>query len=268
MYTITLPTFEGPLDLLLHLIEAAELDITTIALAQVADQYLAHVRTLNDPDPAAMAEFVALAARLLLIKSRALLPPPTPALPEADPSDDQHDDAEALLQQLRDYRRYKETAALLRSWQAQGRQTFLRTGTAPLPDTLPVALLNHSPADLLSAVQRCLQRTPTTPTEEAATPTAALPLPRRLTVAEVMHDMQERLSRAHWITFDDLLPARTTRQEIVVTFWAVLELLKRRVVVVEQAYLFAPITIGRGSGTPAAQQQDAEHTKGETLWHV
>ena len=73
-YTFQLPAFEGPLDLLLRLIEREELDITEIALAQVADQYLAHVRAMEQPDPDSLSSFLVLAARLLLIKSRVLLP--------------------------------------------------------------------------------------------------------------------------------------------------------------------------------------------------
>ena len=124
MYTITLPTFEGPLDLLLRLIERAELDITTIALAHVADQYLIHVRAMDEPDARALAEFVSLAARLLLIKSRALLPRPAAEIRGGAAEDDA--DAEALARQLREYQRYKQLAAVLRGWQDEERRTFLR----------------------------------------------------------------------------------------------------------------------------------------------
>jgi len=108
-YAVTLPEFTGPLDLLLRLIERAELDITTIALASVADQYLAHVRTLEEVEPRELAEFVSMAARLILIKSRALLPrsPTTPA--EAG-----DEDAGQLVAQLELYRRFKQAAEVLR----------------------------------------------------------------------------------------------------------------------------------------------------------
>jgi condensin subunit ScpA len=118
-YTISLPEFTGPLDLLLRLIERAELDITTIALASVADQYLAYVRTLEEVEPRELAEFVSLAARLILIKSRALLPRSPNAAP--DPIDE---DAGQLAAQLELYRRFKQVADQLRHWQEQGRCTF------------------------------------------------------------------------------------------------------------------------------------------------
>src|SRR5437867_13381537 len=111
-YTIQLPAFEGPLDLLLRLIEREELDITTIALAKVANEYLTHVRGLDDPDPAALSAFLVIAARLLLIKSRALLPRAVAPRGPEEPIDE----GEELARQLREYRRYKQAAALLRTW--------------------------------------------------------------------------------------------------------------------------------------------------------
>src|SRR5438094_1219144 len=119
-YTIQLPVFEGPLDLLLRLIEREELDITAIALAQVADQYLAHVRALEAPDPAALSAFLVIAAKLLVIKSRALLPRPV----AARGPDEAPDEGEDLARQLRQYQRYKQAAALLRAWGDQGRRSY------------------------------------------------------------------------------------------------------------------------------------------------
>lgn len=237
-YTITLPAFAGPLDLLLRLIERAELDITTIALAQVADQYLAHVRGLDDPDPHALAEFVSLAARLLLIKSRALLPrPPVDGRLKATAEDA---DAEALAEQLRAYRRYKQLAGVLRSWQDDERRTFLRTAPVQLPaERAPVAL-DHTVAELVAAIQRRLQLV--LPLDEAVT----LQLQPRPTVAGVFARVRERLAHQPWFSFDDLLANATDRQDVIVIFWAVLELLKRREIVVEQPDLFGMISVGRG----------------------
>lgn len=236
-YTITLPSFEGPLDLLLQLIERAELDVTTIALAHVADQYLTHVRALAMPDPRALAEFVAMAARLLLIKSRALLP--RPAVAGAANGATVIDDAEALAQQLREYQRYKHAAQLLRTWQENGRRTFLRAASPPTiiePEQIP---LDHTLSELIAAVQRRMQLL--LPLED----TTALPLPSRLTVGDVTRVINERLAMQMWISFEDLLSLATTRQELIVTFWAILEMLKRQEIVVEQTSLFASISIGR-----------------------
>lgn len=239
-YTITLPDFAGPLDLLLRLIERAELDITTIAMAQVADQYLAHVRALEAPDPHQLAEFVSLAARLLLIKSRALLPRSATAARADAPGDP---DAEALARQLREYQRFKQLSALLRALQEDDRRTFLRT--APVPESaiaaLPPEPHSHTVAELVAAVQRRLQLR--LPLDQAS----VLSLAPRLSVAEVAQRVRERLDRQAWFSFEDLLDEAVGRQEVIVTFWAVLELLKRRAIVIEQDALFGMISIGRGS---------------------
>lgn len=246
MYTITLPAFNGPLDLLLKLIERAELDITTIALAHVADQYLAHVRALAEPDPHALAEFVSLAARLLLIKSRALLP-----RPNADTRTSAADadaDAEALARQLREYQRYKQIAAVLRTWQDAERRSYLRTAPVQVELTPEPVALNHTLAELIAAVQRRLQLR--LPLDEAG----VLALPPRLTVAQVAGLIRERLAHQTWFSFEDLLDAAITRQDVIVTFWAVLELLKRRAIMVEQTDLFGVISIGRGEVAVVADE--------------
>ncbi len=248
MYRVTLSAFEGPIDLLLQLIERTKLDITQIALAQIADQYLTHVRSLEAPEPRALAEFVALAARLLLIKSRTLLPPPIRA--ETAETSSLEDDAEALTRQLREYQRYKQAALRLQEWQAQGRQTFVRTAVPTLP-ILPTVAWNdtrhYTLANLTAAWEQRMQLLQTT---AAASP---LPLPPRLTVAEVVQHIRDRLGRQAWFSFEDWLALTCTRQEIVVSFWAVLELLKRRVIMIEQAVLFGPISIGRGTAWNTGQ---------------
>lgn len=237
MYSITLPSFSGPLDLLLKLIEREELDITTIALAQVADQYLAHVRADSTPEPRALAEFVSMAARLLLIKSRALLPRPTL---DSKAAATQDPDAEALAAQLREYRQYKEVAQLLRAWQEQERQSFLRLAPVKLElDRKPVPL-QHSLGDLIAALQRRMQLA--LPLDEAT----VINLGPRLSVTEVSQQVRERLRRQPWCSLSELLGPRVCREDVIVTFWAVLELLKRQVITLEQPELFGPISLGRG----------------------
>lgn len=239
-YTIQLPTFEGPLDLLLRLIERAELDITSIALAQVADQYLEHVRALAHPDPRALSEFLVLAARLLVIKSRALLPRPAASASTAATSS-ADDVAEELAEQLRTYQRFKQAATLLRSWDEQSRRMFVRTAPPPAPPPASERPLEASLDALVTAIQRRIQLL--LPLDD---PDAALALPPRLTVREAAERVRGRLLHQTWFSFEDLLSLVTTRQEVIVTLWAVLELLKRRAVTVEQADLFGSIAVGRG----------------------
>jgi segregation and condensation protein A len=243
-YTVHQPAFEGPLDLLLRLIEREELDITTIALAQVADAYLAHVRAMDNPDPAALSAFLVIAARLLLIKSRALLPRP------AAPSrvDEPLDEGEALARQLREYQRYKQAAALLRAWDDQGRHSYARATAPPAPPPLSRGEpLDVTLSDMIAAVQRRMQLL-----LPLAPPAAPLPAPKVITVPEMAERIQQRLRRQTWFSFEDLLSLTAQRVEVVVALWAVLELLKRRAIVVEQERLFGAIMIGPGPNLGAA----------------
>jgi segregation and condensation protein A len=248
-YTFQLPAFEGPLDLLLKLIEREELDITEIALAQVADQYLAHVRALEAPDPDSLSAFLVMAARLLLIKSRALLPrPPAPADPEQP-----LDEAAELARQLREYQRYKQAAQLLRAWEGQGRRSYLRLAPPPEPILPRDERLDVTLGDMIAAVQRRMQLL--LPLEPPEMP---LPAPKIITVAEMAGRIRQRLKAQAWVSFEDLLSLAAGRVELVVALWSVLELLKRRAIVVEQEDLFGPIMIGRGPNLQDAHILDLE----------
>src|SRR6185295_15384281 len=119
-YTVQLPVYAGPLDLLLQLIERDELDITKVALAQVTDQFLSYLKVLESLNLGDIADFLVIAARLILIKSEALLPRPVVREPgEEDPADE-------LARQLIAYKRYKEIALTLREREDAGLRTYLR----------------------------------------------------------------------------------------------------------------------------------------------
>jgi segregation and condensation protein A len=236
-YTFQIAGFEGPLDLLLRLIEREELDITTIASAQVTDAYLAHVRGMQAPEPASLSAFLVIAARLLLIKSRALLPrQPAPS------ADGQPDEAEQLVRQLQEYQRYKHAAAMLRAIDDRGLRSYTRIAPPVLPPREPGhERLEVSLDQLIAAVQQRMQLM--LPLEPDTIP---LPTRKILTVAEVGQTIQQRLRQQEWFTFEDLLSLSVQRVEVIVTLWAVLEMLKRQAIVVEQADLFGAIQIGRG----------------------
>lgn len=234
---ITLDAFVGPLDLLLQVIEREQLDITTISLAQVADQYMAAVNALHAPDPDVLAEFLVIGARLLVIKTRALLPKPRAELASGD------DDAgEHLARQLHEYRRFKAAAAQLRAWETEGRRSFARTAPPPLPPLPPAAPapLNLDLQDLVELVERRLRLLAAQP------PAVPLPVPKVVTIADVRARIHEVLTTQHWFSFEDLLSFSLTRNEVIVTLWTVLELFKRQVIVVEQVNMFGTITVGRG----------------------
>lgn len=230
-YTVTLPVFEGPLDLLLRLIEREELDVTSIALAHVADQYLAHVRAIDAPDPASLSAFLVVAARLLLLKSRALLPRLS-VVSDQEPEDE----GNALVRQLQEYQRFRQLASLLRL--AEGRRMYVRLAPPPAPR---LARLDHTVADLIAAMQRRRQlMLPLDP------PPVALPAPKLITVGEMIDRIRSRLQARPWIAFEEIIPLAAQRVEIVVAFWAVLELWKRHAIVVEQTGVFGVIVIRRG----------------------
>jgi segregation and condensation protein A len=237
-YEIQLPVFEGPLDLLLHLIEREELDITTVALAQVTDQYLAYIAQLEQRQAKELANFLSIAAKLLLIKSLALLPRPPTLPPEAE------DVGEELVHQLQIYKRFKEVAALLHEREMHGLRGYVRI--APLPRLEPqLDLGDVTLHDLLAAVQEALDAIPTPPVGEIIAPIT-------VTIAEQIAHIEEQLVRRRQIRFREVLSEATTRVEIIVTLLALLELIKQDRARVWQERLFGEIVIERQTPAEAA----------------
>ncbi|MCS7179060.1 MAG: segregation/condensation protein A [Anaerolineae bacterium] len=233
-YPIRLPVFEGPLDLLLQLIEREELEITAISLAQVTDQYLAIVEQMGR-SLADLAAFLVVAAKLLLIKSRVLLPGYRSRSGEED------EVAADLIRQLETYRAYRALAGELARLEERGWRAYVRVPSSDslrLPADPSAALAGVTLEDLLRAAQEALRAYPT----PAAETLIALP---QITVAEQMAWIQERLAQVGRLCFQDLLAELTGRTEIIITFLAVLELIKQERVRVWQEGLFGPIFIGR-----------------------
>ncbi len=237
-YRVRTEVFEGPLDLLLQLIQRMELDITRLALARITDQYLAEVRALENRSPEEMSAFLSVAARLLYIKSQALLPrPPEPEQPEED------DPGEALLEQLRRYRRYKRAAAWLAQRQAQGLRTVPRAAPPPpIPLTPRLDLRGLTVADLHAAARRLLLPPP-------PQPLGVTLQPPRVTVRDKIRAILAALRRRGRTSFFRLL-RRRPRAEVPVTFLALLELVKRRMIRVQQPHLFADITVEAAGPLP------------------
>jgi len=253
-YTVDLTAFQGPLDLLLQLIEKEELDITKIALAQVTDQYLAHIRQMPRRDPAELSAFLLIAARLLLIKSQALLPR-APAAGEVA-----EDEGEDLVRQLQEYRRYKEAAQQMKSWLEEGRRGFGRLATPPLPVPRPENLEGATVDALFAALQRRIQELAP---EERLHPLAVL---RKVTLADRARRIHTLLRERAQVYFHEILEEAPGIEEVLVTLWAVLELIKRSWIVVEQEDLFGPIAIRRRDDTTAEWDgRDAWWTQLEEL---
>lgn len=227
---VLLPVYEGPLDLLLELIERAELDITKVALAQVTDQYLAYLRQIPEHQLADLASFLVIAARLLQIKSEALLPrPPLREAGEEDPGD-------ALARQLVAYKKYKQIAHFLAERESAGLRTYLRVAPPPvLVPTLDVGDLE--PADLRLAVQEAL-----TPSPEGV-PLDEVVAPARVNIRDQIRLIIGNIRARGRTSFSRLMKKVRSRLEIVVTFLAVLELVKQRRVTATQDRLFGDIAL-------------------------
>jgi len=231
-YRVELPVFAGPLDLLLHLIERDELDITAVSLAQVTGQYLEQIRRLGEDQLDSLIDFISIGARLVLIKSRALLPRP-PILPGGE---DEEDPAEALLRQLRSYKRFKAAALWLDARQRRGLRTYLRVAPPPRLDE-HLDLSGVSTGTLLSAMQAVLARVETK--EESLD----VVRPRQITIEDQMGKLRRRLDRGRPFLFADMLADPRDRTEVAVTLLALLELIKRREAQAQQSHLFGPIAV-------------------------
>lgn len=232
-YRVSTEVFEGPLDLLLLLIERAELDITRLALAQVTDQYLEYLQNLEDRHPDEVSAFLVIAARLVLIKSLALLPRPQ----ETELAPEEEDPGEALAQQLIQYRRFKRIALYLDEKQTAGLHTFLRVAPLPFKVEPKLDLSDLTVQDLLQAAQQVFSKNGGLTTDLSKVVT----LPR-VTIREKIQSILDILRRASSASFQQLARSNT-RMEIVVTFLALLELVKRHVVDAQQESLFGDISL-------------------------
>ena len=241
-YRVNTDVYEGPLDLLLQLIERAELDITKLALAQVTDQFLAYLENLETRTANEVSAFLVIAARLVQIKSEALLPrPPQREAGEEDP-------AEALAQQLLVYKRYKEIAAWLEKREQAGMHTFVRLATVPKQVHVQVDMTGISLADLVKSAERVFA------IPSAKTPLKEVVAAPRVTIRDKIRLIVQTIRGEGRARFFTLLGRVRTRLEIVVSFLAVLELVKLKRVNASQSGLFQDFEI-----SPANAWDDNEN---------
>lgn len=247
-YEVKLAIFEGPLDLLLHLIEREELDITKVSLAQVTDQYLEYIGLLVELNAGALADFLVIAAKLLLIKSEMLLRRPPRA-----PGEEEEDVGDELARQLIEYKKFKEAALELRQREEMGLRAYVRVAPPPKLERpfgwaqdRPLDLGDISLADLVEAVRHALDVRPPIPS------VSEVVAPFTITVAEKMALIEERLERHRRVSFNRLLAHAASRLEIIVTFLAVLELIKLKGIEVQQERLFGEIVILQKQGEVAS----------------
>lgn len=234
-YQLHLPTFEGPLDVLLRLIERHQLVITEVSLVAVTDQFLDYVASLQEVPPEVVADFATVATRLLVLKSRSLLPAPSePAEP---------DGTEDLTAQLVAYQAVKNAADHLRQRERAGWRAFARD--VPLPDDSPIQeqVAPVPVPALLRALRRCLARRRPEPVAYTQRPV--------ITLAAMIRRLLGRIGAGR-TRFSSILGEKATRTEQVVGFIALLSLVHRRVVEASQPALFDEIEIERIEALPEA----------------
>jgi segregation and condensation protein A len=243
-YTIQLSVYEGPLDLLLELIERAELDITKVSLAQVTDQYLDYLRHLQERDIEDLASFLIIAARLIQIKSETLLPrPPIREPGEEDPGD-------ALARQLVAYKKYKQVAIMLSKREHAGLRSYLRLSTPPPEIDPKLDLTGLTLDDLRRAMLEALANVPDQPSMQES---VAIP---KVRLRDKIIAIVQSLRSIGRVSFRHLVTTARSRLEIVVSFLAVLELVKQNQVDAAQAEQFGDIEITPGREWQADQELD------------
>jgi len=258
-YVVHLPVFEGPLDLLLHLIEKRQMEITTISLVAVTDQYLNYIQQWQQPDSiplSNMAAFISIAARLLYIKSQSLLPSVS-----KEELTSEMENAAAIAEELRthllEYKLAKEIAGYLRVREESGLQTYGRSGLLAGIEVqlawMPPTLLGLHVDSLATAFQRLLELQ----AKEEANSGILIP-PARVRVSERIAGIVELLRSHSNIYLSDVLENERSRIVIIVTFLAVLELWKRERIRVSQTTLFDPILLERGERWSEDEQVSEE----------
>jgi segregation and condensation protein A len=237
-----LEIFEGPLDLLLHLIKKNEVSITDIPIATITEQYLATLELMQTLNLDTAGEFLVMAATLIHIKSRTLLP-------ESDTETDEEEEGgeprEELMKRLLEYQRFKEAAGELGQRDVLTRDVFVRA-TASTEKPAPTAFRELSVFELLTALRRVLERLPKDEFHEVTL--------EKITVREKMTLVLERLRVDGQVMFESLFTDAGTRMAVIVTFLAMLELVKIRAIRIFQDRLDGPIIIEAAVGVEQAAE--------------
>jgi segregation and condensation protein A len=229
-YRVKLDIFEGPLDLLLHLVKKNEVDLSDIPVATITDQYLAYLELLQQLDLDVAGEYLVMAATLLHIKSRMLLP-----AGEAGEDEEGEDPRAELARQLLEYRRFKEAAESLNRRAILERDVFARAPLRDETDTEQDLVYDVSLGDLLDALQEVIKR--------AAPETVHQVILEQVSLREQLCFILDTLREKTEALFTDLFPVGVTRLQILVTFLALLELVRLRMVQVHQEERFGPIML-------------------------
>jgi segregation and condensation protein A len=243
-YPVRLQNFEGPLDLLLHLIKKHEVNIYDIPIALITQQYLEYLELMKELNLDIAGEFLVMAATLIHIKSRMLLPRPDPA--QEDP---QEDPREALMRRLLEHQRFKAAAELLHEREIQRSAQWLRPDdrVASVVGELPEPEVDVDLFSLMAAFRQVLDRA-------RQRPKVVLP-PEQISIEERISQLLARLSETEACGFEDLFADVQSRSGMIVTFLALLEMIRLKLVRVFQQGNFGAIRVykrERPEGAPFA----------------
>jgi len=248
---VQLELFEGPLDLLLHLIKKNEVSITDIPIAVITEQYLATLELMQSLNLDVAGEFIVMAATLMHIKSRMLLPPGD----DEEDEEEGDDPREELMRQLLEYQRFKEAAEELERREILKRDVFARSPQPP-DESGTVGFEEVSLFDLLSALRRVLDRLPKEDVHEV--------ILERISLREKMQGLLDELHQKGKVVFQLFFESASSRLEVVVTFLAMLELVRIRAIRVTQGERVGPILLELAAPLEEVQNRVAgEKIEGE-----
>ena len=248
MHQLKVKNFEGPLDLLLSLIEARQLDITTIAIAEVTEAFLAYLKQLEKIDPTSLADYLSIAAKLLVIKSKAILPTLEIETEEEDAGFD-------LEGRLLLYKQFKEVAKYLKTLDNKRKQSFTKAITFEqkisfYPDpNLTAKDLHNNILRVLNGLKE-LDNLPKAKLKEA------------ISIQEKIDHLRNQLSGSIETKLSDLLKTAKNKGEIIITFLALLELIKQKIFVADQETLFADVVIRKKINDPDKTESESTDTYG------
>ena len=232
MYRVRLPIFEGPLDLLLYLVKKNEYDIFDIPIAEITRQYMDHIEIMKVLNLDVAGEYLVMAATLAHIKSKMLLPPDR----TEDQEDEELDPRMELALKLAEYERFKDAARQLDEFDILLRDVFLRGGKMVL-EVEDEKLADLTLFGLVAALQKVLLAAPKETIHQISV--------GELTIQEKMAELSQLISERGEMVFEELFVGEPSRMTIVVTFLALLELIKSRIVRIYQAQPFGTIRLFR-----------------------
>lgn len=220
-YSIHLDKFDGPMDLLLHLVKKNEMDICDISISVITRQYLEFIKLMKDLNLEVAGEFLVMAATLLQIKSRQLLP----ADEQEEPEPDEEDPRGELVRRLLEYQQYKEAGMLFGARALLGREVFLRSASEPILTAAQnvEGPLEVSLFELVDAFRLLLQRIPAESFHDVAPGDS-------LSIADCINEILSLLQENETVQFDDLVRDEFTRERVIVTFLALLELCRLKLI--------------------------------------